>query len=309
MKRYFVRWIQSAALWLLLATVGCGDGGSALNQPGDTIDSGTIHISVDESFKPVIDSEIAVFESLHPGAHIIAHYKPEADCLRDLLVDSIRCIIATRPYSPAERNIINDSLRTDPRYNVVAYDAIAVITHPDAPDSLFTSAELKELLTGRSSSKLRPVFDGLKATSTVRFIVDSLLRGEKLGPNVTAAEGSEQVIDYVATNKDAIGFIGVSWVGNTQDSSQLSYLSRVRVAALESPLKPGKYVTPAQYNIYFKYYPLRRDLVSILKERHNGLGHSFYNYLTTQSGQLIFNRAFLMPALMNFQIRSAEVSD
>ncbi|RYY59497.1 MAG: phosphate ABC transporter substrate-binding protein, PhoT family, partial [Chitinophagaceae bacterium] len=131
----------------------------------------------------------------------------------------------------------------------------------------------------------------------------------KLGANVTAAEGSEAVIDYVAKNPDAIGFLGVSWVGNSQDSTQLSYLSRVKVASLEDARSSGKFVTPAQYNIYFRRYPLLRDLVCILKERHNGLGHGFYNYLTTQSGQLIFNRAFLMPALMNFQIRQAEVSD
>ncbi|RYY39547.1 MAG: phosphate ABC transporter substrate-binding protein, PhoT family [Chitinophagaceae bacterium] len=311
MKRLMAKLVRSAPLWLLCSALftGCGESGPALGVPADTPDSGTIHISVDESFKPVIDSEIAVYESLHPGTHIIAHYKPEADCLRDLLTDSTRCIIATRTYSAAERNIVNDSLKTDLRYNVVAYDAIAVITHPQSPDSLFSTEELRALLSGRSASKLRPVFDGLKATSTVRFIVDSLLQGGKLGSNVTAAEGSEAVIDYVAANKDAIGFIGVSWVGNRQDSSQLSYLSRVRVASLQDARNPDKYVTPAQYNIYFKRYPLRRDLVCILKERHIGLGHGFYNYLTTQSGQLIFNRAFLMPALMNFQIRDARVSD
>ncbi|GAB4094238.1 PstS family phosphate ABC transporter substrate-binding protein [Flaviaesturariibacter terrae] len=309
MKRHWLsRLTPLAAAFFLGTLTGCGDGG-VVGAPGDTADSGTIHISADESFRPVIDSEIAVFESLHPGAHIIAHYKPEADCLRDLAVDSIRCIIATRSFTPAERNFVNDSLKTDLRYNVVAYDAIAVIVHPDAPDSLFSTAQLKDLLTGRSTLKLRPVFDGLKATSTVRFIVDSLLQGEKLGPGVTAAEGSKAVLDYVAKNRDAVGFIGVSWIGNRQDSTQLSYLGQVKVASLEDPKRPDKYVTPAQYNIYFKHYPLRRDLVCILKERHLGLGHGFYNYLTTQSGQLIFNRAFLMPALMNFQFRQAEIRD
>ncbi len=40
------------------------------NIPEETTTSGTINISVDESFKPVIDSEIEVFESQHPEAHI-----------------------------------------------------------------------------------------------------------------------------------------------------------------------------------------------------------------------------------------------
>jgi len=287
---------------------GCG-GGNGANEPGDTRDSGTIHISVDESFRPVIDSEIAVFEALRPGARIIAHYKPEAEALRDLTVDSIRMVIATRPYTERERDFVSDSLKVLPRYEVLAYDAIAVIVHPESPDTLFTLTELRDLLTGRSPRRLRPVFDGVKATSTVRYMIDSLLQGQPLGSHVTAADSTEGVIEYVARNPGAVGFLGVSWVGNRQDSTQLSYLERIRVAAIESPRRPGKYVTPAQYNIYFRHYPMRRDLVAILKERHNGLGHGFYNYMTTQSGQLVFNRAFLMPAMMNFQIRGAELRE
>src|SRR6187402_2055704 len=65
----------------------------------EAMDKGTIHISVDESFKPVIDSQIQVFESSYPEAKIIAHYKPEADCLKDFAVDSIRMVIATRGFS------------------------------------------------------------------------------------------------------------------------------------------------------------------------------------------------------------------
>jgi phosphate transport system substrate-binding protein len=138
--------------WILAGTLLTGCGGERdPNEPSDTRDSGTIHISADESFRPVIDSEIRVFESLHPGTHIIAHYKPEAECLRDFAVDSIRCIIATRGYSKQEQGFINDSLKTDVTKNVVAYDAIAVIVHPSAPDSTFTLPELRELLTGRSA--------------------------------------------------------------------------------------------------------------------------------------------------------------
>src|SRR5579863_9487553 len=62
----------------------------------ETPTDGTINISVDESFKPVIDSQIKVFESSFPNAKIIVHYKSEADCFRDLAKDSTRMIIVTR---------------------------------------------------------------------------------------------------------------------------------------------------------------------------------------------------------------------
>ena len=70
---------------------GCSSGN--VNEPSDTLEAGTIHISADESFKPVIDSQIRVFESSYPNAKIVAHYKPEAECLKDFAVDSIRMVI------------------------------------------------------------------------------------------------------------------------------------------------------------------------------------------------------------------------
>src|SRR5881392_3970653 len=84
-------------LFALFLTGGCGTKES--DKPVDTYKYGTIHISCDESFKPVIDAEIAVYESTYPEANIIVDYKPEAACLRDFGNDSTRMVIATRSYT------------------------------------------------------------------------------------------------------------------------------------------------------------------------------------------------------------------
>lgn len=279
------------------------------NQPTDNKEQGTIHISVDESFKPVIDSQIQIYEASYPQTKIIAHYKPEADCLRDLTVDSIRLIITTRGFSKEEQTFIEDSMKVVPQKNVVAYDAVAVIVNPQSADSMFTMAEIKDLLTGKSTYDLTPVFDGVKATSTVRYVMDSVLRGAPLSPKVVAAQSSQGVIDYVAKTPKAIGFLGVSWVGNKDDTTQLSFLKKVKLASLESTDRPGGYVEPVQANIYYRRYPMVRDLTYILKERYQGLGFWFANFLTTQRGQLIFKRAYLMPAWMTFTTRDANLTE
>lgn len=292
---------------LVIALMGCSGGEEA--GPTDTRESGTIHISVDESFKPIIDSQIQVYESTYPDAKIIAHYKPEAECLRDFAVDSIRVVITTRGYTENEKTFLEDSMHILPKKRVVAYDAVAVIVHPGSADSMFTMAEVQELLTGRSNKNLTPVFDGINATSTVRFIIDSVLRGDSLSPKVIAAQSSQGVIDYVAKTPNAVGFIGVNWVGNKEDSTQLSFLQKIKLAHIESTDRPGGYVQPVQANIYYRRYPMVRDLVYVIKEPHNGLGHGFANFLTTQRGQLIFKRAYLMPALMPFTMRNASISE
>lgn len=275
----------------------------------DTRFRGTINVSADESFKPVIDEMVKVYEATYPGTTIRVTYKPEADCLSDMGVDSVRMIIATRGYTKREEKFMLDSMQVVPRWKGVARDAISVIVNPAATDSLFTMEKLKGILTGKIKKNLIPVFDGVKATSTVRFIVDSVLRTDSLRPDVLAAKTSEGVIDYVAKHPEAIGFIGVSWIGNKDDSSQISFLRKVKTAQLESTDIPGNFVLPVQANIYYKRYPMVRDLVYILKENHRGLGHGFGDFLEGQIGQLIFKRAYLFPATMKFTVRLLKINE
>jgi phosphate transport system substrate-binding protein len=131
-----------------------------------------------------------------------------------------------------------------------------------------------------------------------------------LGGKVLAASSSEGVVDYVATHPNALGFIGVSWIGNKEDSSQLSFQKRINIAALQcANCTEEVYVRPYQANIAMKRYPLNRGLYYILKENYAGLGKGFVNFLTHEKGQLIFRRGYLVPDRMGFQIRKANVSE
>src|ERR1700737_3781160 len=127
--------VVGAGICLLIS--GCGDQ-NGTNTPRETPTFGTINISVDESFKPVIDSEIKVFESSFPDVKIIPHYKPEAECFRDLAGDSTRMIIVTRGLNRQEEKFYIDSVHFVPIYGNLAYDAIAVIVNNTSKDSIFT---------------------------------------------------------------------------------------------------------------------------------------------------------------------------
>jgi phosphate transport system substrate-binding protein len=292
--------VGTAILLLLLA--GCGPYGGDPNAP-DAYDRGIIHISADESFRPVIDAQVQVYQASYPDAKIMVHYKPEADCIKDALIDSIRMIITTRSFTDKELAFLTDSFKVVPRQSTIAYDAIAVVVNKAATDSFFTMAELKDLVSGKNKTALTPVFDGLRATSTVRFMLDSVLKGTPLGAKVTAAQNSAGVLDYVAQNRNAVGFIGVSWIGNKEDTAQRTFLQKVTIANIQSTDNPEGYIKPYQANIYLRRYPMVRDLVYLLKEKHQGLGHGFANFLLGDRGQLVFRRAYLLPAKMPFYIR------
>lgn len=289
--------------------VSCKSYKEQQDEQPDTSYRGEINVSADETFKPIVDELVQVYESNNPGTKILVSYKPETECLGDLLNDSVRMIIVTRRHSVEEREAIIDSLGVGPRSMVVARDGISVIVHPSSKDTLFTMKDIKEILKGNFKKNLIPVFDGVKATSTVRFIIDSVLKGDSLTPKAMAARSSEGVIDYVSKNPGVIGFIGVSWIGNPEDETQLSFLKKVKVANIESSDKPGSYVKAYQANIYLKRYPMVRDLNYILKEGYRGLGTGFANFMSGEIGQIIFKRAYLAPAQKNLSIRPVRLRE
>jgi phosphate transport system substrate-binding protein len=167
--------------------------------------------------------------------------------------------------------------------------------------------DIRSIAKGTSGYKYKMLLDGKTATSTVRYVIDSLLKGQALSTNVVAAANSEGVIDYVSKNQDAIGLLGVSWIGNKDDTTQLSFLKKVKIAKIGA--KDGSFVSPVQYNIAYNIYPMIRPLFYILKENYDGLGNGFANFLIYEKGQKIFNRAYLLPARMRLDSRNVQISN
>ena len=277
----------------------------------DAPDNGTIYISVDESFKPVIQEQIRMYELSYPNTHIIASYKSEADCFKDFFKDSLnRLIIVGRGLQPKEEKYMMDSLGYIPGCNMIASDAVALVLHPNNKDSLFTIETLQNKLQGKEDSNTIFVFDGLNATSTVRFIKENILNNADFDTSVVkATKNNMEVIKYVETHQNAIGFIGISWIGNSEDSAQLQLMKSLKIGYVQCLLCENKpFVKPTQQGMMTRRYPLVRNLFYIIKENHNGLGTGFTSFLKYERGQLIFKRSYLSP-VMDFSNRNVQLNE
>ncbi len=271
----------------------------------DTTTSGTLHISVDETFKPVMDEEIKVFMSNFPEAKIVVDYKPESEALQDYLSGKVKLVVVSRTLSKEEiedchkRNIVPSSLE-------LAKDAIALVLNKDAQDTTFTKSQLRSILAREGNDKHTLVFDHT-GSSTLRLIKDSLMQGAPLGKNIYAAKGNYEVIDYVMKNPDAIGFVGLSYISDTMDSTAEKFTTRVKIAAVlnDSTLQ---YYQPYQADIALKNYPLVRKMTYIKNETYQGLASGFSNFLAYDKGQLIMGKARLVPMRMSIVIRDAAVN-
>jgi len=120
-----------------------------------------------------------------------------------------------------------------------------------------------------------------------------------------AAAGSQAVIEYVAAHPEAIGFVGMNWIGDTYDQKQAAYRKKVKTGLVECTLciEKGYFSHPSPSTISQGQYSLSLPIYFILKENSPGLGSGFLNFMSLERGQLIFRRSFLVPAKMSFKER------
>lgn len=314
-----------------VATVVAGTlGVAACNGPGspgaqDTPTSGTVAVSVDETFAPILQAQVDTFAKLYPNAHVKMSFQPEEKVMLDLINDKVKLAVVSRELNAAEladfekQTIVTRSTR-------IGIDGLAIVINRANPDSLLTVAQLAGIFTGQTANwsqlsgkkglaEINVVFDANRS-STTRFVLDSVTRGAALTKRAFAASSNPALLDYVATHPNAIGVVGVNWISDRDDPTAMKFLNKVRVASITSRPNPtvNDYIqpyqaylaekTPAQLaeHTELQNYPLRRSLYVISREARAGLGTGFASFVAGKNGQLIFQKSGLLPAQMQARI-------
>jgi phosphate transport system substrate-binding protein len=277
----------------------------------DTAVSGDIKISVDESLKPIGDAEVKTFMQTYRKAKIDASYKSETDALKDMFMDTARVIIIPRQLTEPEMKFYTDK-KHPVKSVLIAYDAIALIVNKSNPDSTFTMAQLTGMMNGSinnwkqlkgKDSKIQIVFDNV-GSSTLEYVKNKF-HIDRLPVNFSAAKSNEEVINYVTSTPNALGFIGLSWIGN-EDSLPNSFLKKIKVVALPAPdTAKGTdraFYPPFQAWIKLGYYPLLREVYAISPEYYNGLGSGFITFMAGETGQIKVFQSGLLPATQHTRL-------
>src|SRR5690606_26441936 len=88
--------MRTSAILVLLVLLGTGCKFTAPDPyVDDTPTSGKILVLADEDCRAVIDKELMVFSAFYRKAEVQVRYMSEADLLKAMLNDSVRCVITT----------------------------------------------------------------------------------------------------------------------------------------------------------------------------------------------------------------------
>ena len=268
--------------------------------------SGTAVIAADEALMPLLNAEIDVFQSMYNYASIDCKFGSEYDAVNLLLQQKTRLAIISRPLNEEEsaslksKNLIPESIP-------LAYDAIALIVHSEHPSMTLTMDQISQMMSGKitewsqlnnsvQSGTIQLVFD-TESSGVIRYLNDQLNLNKKVSGNITFAGDSRKVIEMVAANANAIGFVGYNWLSEFENLKVQELLTKVSLVAISasSANSTSTSFVPSLSSLYNNTYPLIRRVYAIYTDPSASLARGFLSHLTSERGQKIIYRFGLKP--------------
>jgi len=306
------------ALMLTMMLSACGD-----RRPKSTSTRGIARIMCEESFRNILEQEIAVFEYQYPEASIMPEYINEHDALDSLFNNKVDLIIISHDLTASQKKSLK-KIGRGYRTRMIAVDAVAIIVNKQNDIDELSMDDLRDIFSGKvkrwgevfptklKNDSIKVMFDG-SGTGVVHYMKDKFLAGGNFGPNVYARKSSTDVFEAVEQYKNVIGFIGVSWITSDLKSvekpieekyedlktknevSVIDFTDRIKVMPVRADDKIQG-VKPYQAHINSGDYPLVRTIWAIDASYNGMLDHGFYTFLTGVIGQKIILQTGILPA-------------
>jgi len=275
----------------------------------ETILKGSLDIAVDETVKPIVDDQVAVFEGTYYDAKINVKPKSEAEVINDLLNQKTKVVVTARKLTSEELKRFEKS-KINPRVTPFAVDAIAFISSKSNKDTLIALKSVIDFMQGKTDSNIKGLVFDNPNSSTVRYMKE-LAKVKDIPKNgVFSFNTNDEVIKFVSENEGMIGVVGVNWLSQPSEN-MTDYIKKVNILGVKG-LKDNQYHYPSQTELMEGKYPLARDLFIINCQGYSGLGMGFSSFIAGEIGQRIVLKSSLMPVKTpgrKLQIRSEIIKD
>jgi phosphate transport system substrate-binding protein len=257
----------------------------------ESILKGTAIILVDETLKPLLEDEIAIFQNGY-NAKILMEARSEKELIQSFLRDTSRIVVLSRKLNEEESKYF-EQLKIKPKTTIIGTDAIAFISNKSSNDSLVALKDIILFMQGKPQTRVKGLVFDNPNSSTVRYM------NELAGIKETPTEGvysfrfNKDVVKFVSENDGMIGVVGLNWLYQPSPDMK-DLIKKINVLSVKGE-SSAAYVPPTQNNLAEGTYPLARDLYIINCQGYSGLGMGFASFVAGDIGQRIILKAGLLP--------------
>ena len=166
---------------------------------------------------------------------------------------------------------------------IIAYDAMAIVVHPENKVSNLTREQLEGIFTGKITNwkevgganlKIIP-YSRETSSGTYEFFKESVLKNKNYMNGIMSMPATGAIIQSVSQTKGAIGYVG------------LAYLNK-EVKAIHVSYDKGKtFTAPSVTNAKIGTYPIVRPLYFYYITKEEKRVRPFIDYVLSTAGQKI----------------------
>ena len=273
--------------------LACKDKMDNNSENQETILTGEMNLFVDQTVESLVQGQIDVFESQYKAKiHLTA--KTESEIVNDLLSGKTNMAVLTRRLTQEEENYFHNK-NVIPRISHFASDAVVFIRNKKNNDTLLDLQEVYNLLHEKPSSLKNLVFENPNS-SVVTYMNRWAKVSNKKKNNVYSLNSTQEVMEFVINNPEAIGVIGMDAVAEPFPELRLlaENLNILAVKNVKTETNNNEYFKPNQANLGKGLYPLKRSIYVLNYQGFAGLGTGFASFVVGDIGQRIVLKSNLL---------------
>lgn len=163
----------------------------------------------------------------------------------------------------------------------IAYDALALVIHPENPVSRLTREQLEGIFTGQIQNWSEVGGEDLKiipysretSSGTYEFFKEHVLQNKNYANGILSMPATGAIIQSVGQTKGAIGYVGLAYINKEVKTLEVSY-------------DEGEtFVAPTLAHAMDKSYPIVRPLLYYYLKETEGKVQPFLDFITGKEGQ------------------------
>lgn len=266
---------------------GAAEGTS--NASEDTDVKQSIIVKGSDTVLPLSQAEAEEFMLKNPDKSITVIGGGSGVGIAALIDGEVEIAMASRAMKDSEvEKAKNNSI--NPVQTVIGWDGIAVVVNPENPVSQLTFAQLQSIYDGNVSNWKEvggedapiTVISRDSSSGTYEYFKEEVLKGREYRQDTLVQPATGAIVQEVAQNKGAIGYIGYAYL----DTS-------VKALALDGG--EGSFVPATEEKILSGEYPLARQLYYYTNGEPQGLAKEFMDYVMSEEGQAIVSDVGYFP--------------
>jgi phosphate transport system substrate-binding protein len=251
---------------------------------GSMVSAGNIVIKGSTTVLPIAQKAAEDFMKKNPEINVSVSGGGSGEGIKAILDGTTDIASSSREIKDSETALAKEK-SLDVVFSKIAMDCVVPVVHPENPLKNITTAQLKDIYTGKITNWKdvggadKPVVVISRDTSSGTYEVwnEKVLNKEKVTPAAQLAASSGAIAQAVSKNKYAIGYIGIGYL-----NKDLKAVSMEGIEASAETALSGK-------------FPVSRALYMVTKGQPAGDSKLFIDYVLSAEGQKIVKEEGFVP--------------